>query len=227
MLKQMVKKQHVDGEIFYYFEDKPEQTFEDVVIGVGFPAEQAGYVCAVASELIEDELKRSVWHLHLLHEDEAANLVETFDRIADFISTFQANGVYCFPDEIVNRFLVRYRAELTLRDPRRFSLRAAPHSQDGRLAYHFNLIASRLRPGSKTLHLGAESRIPGILTAQDGDVHKATAEQCPAIAGFGAAVAALTQKEGYQGVKDLPRKAVMESDDEPLPADHPYFKRFT
>lgn len=176
-----------------YVDQKTGRIYQRVVGALAWPGSGPGFAVVVAEELV----RRPPAPAYLIAEVEAQHAGELIAQCAELGRDCAVAAWYGRTDDRESMdFLSFYNREAALRREPAFTLRSAPYSDGGRISYHLNILLSRLKAGDKTLHLYEESGLPGFLMeVQAADMVRARADDFPAVAALGYAVAALSVYE--------------------------------
>ena len=158
------------------------------VLGIGWPGEKPGLAVVIAEEEYP-MIGRKDYQLHFLEEVEAQDLDALFNKCAEIIKKYGISEVYGRRDK-------DYRGNLYSWNKRHpgaeFDVRMAPHSKDGKIGFHINILIERLKSGM--LNLPEDSKIRNQFNdVKQGQTHLATDMQFPAVAALGYVVARLTE----------------------------------
>lgn len=177
--------------------DKANNRFyRRVVAGLQWPGSRPGFAVIVGDEENEDPLLHEN-HLHVLNEIDGSQIIGRdalgfMRRVSELHGLYGIENIYGNPNVKSMREMLHHFNE-TLPDKERNGLyiEKAPLIDDPRcFDFCVQIVRKRLVEGRKTLHLGKESSLPGVLAAA-GEVMGAKAEDYPAIAALGYAVGAL------------------------------------
>jgi hypothetical protein len=185
----VIKRQSKDGSDEFW-DVKGERLYQRVVGGLAWPGERPGFAVVVG----ETASWRPPYHQYLITEIESPNVGELIRHCHELTKKCWVSAWYGRTDGEHTEILAYHNRQARARRERPLSLRSAPESDGGRLLYHVNLLLSRLDAANKSLYFNAESRLPGYLSELQSfaDISKAKAEDFPAVAALGYAVAALT-----------------------------------
>lgn len=177
--------------------DKTNNRFyRRVVAGMQWPGPRPGFA-VIVGELDNEDPWQHARHLHLINEVDGSQIIGR-DALGFIRALSEMRGLYGIENVYGNPSVKSMREMLysfneTLPDKGRNGLyvEKAPLIDDPRcFDFCVQIVRKRLVEGRKTLHLGKESCLPGILAAA-GEVMGGKAEDFPAIAALGYAVGAL------------------------------------
>ncbi len=152
--------------------------FSRVVAGIGWPHEKAGAIVILGEELILPV--REAPSIHWLAEFESFDLGELLQKAAEFKNDLKVQFFYTGLDRTADDF-VRYfnqRARQN-RNQEIYVHRPPNFKMDGCIGYHLNLLKEILRPESKRLIFGTQSRLPGLLQEMSNAVASLSEKDCP------------------------------------------------
>lgn len=173
------------------------RVYRRVVAGMQWPGPRPGFAVIVGEEENEDPFLHEN-HIHIIDEIDGGQIIGRdtvgfIRRLAEVRGIHGLESIYGNPGVRSMREMLHYFNE-NLPDKGRNGLfiEAAPLIDDLRcFDFCVQVVRKRLVEGRKTLHLGKESRLPGILAGAGDSVMGAKAEDYPAIAALGYAVGAL------------------------------------
>jgi hypothetical protein len=169
--------------------------YRRVVGGLAWPGLNPGFAVIVAEDLKKDDAL-DVRHLRVLDEAEEAR-IEDLIRWCDMIEANCKMVSLTWHTNLNNRpameFVYQFRKNLQGTGRHGFSLSNAPYVDDPRgFEFAVNMLKKHLFKERKYLHLGETSKLPGYLMNLDTmELKKERAEDFPAIAALGYAVATL------------------------------------
>lgn len=155
--------------------------------GVGWPGE-TGWGVVVAKELYPI-VGTNQYRIFVLADVEERSTNQLLTRCAELKERFDVS-------EFCGRYDKNFMETVDLwnAEQRQFPqmyIYSAANSEDGHLAYHLDILESRLRKGQKTLFFSDDSKLPEEIDAvPPWIISTATDTQFPAVAALGYAVAA-------------------------------------
>ena len=149
----------------------------------------------ILGEDAEKDIEMNVYHYRILDEKEDLDI----DQLLAWCEMTEINSSvgwqwYGNPQNKTAMAFVWPRRDKAEKEGRRIlSIAPSPYTDNSKgFEFALNLLRRRLKKDHKTLHLGADSRLPSYLSALSStDLKDATAEDHPAVAALGYAVAAL------------------------------------
>ena len=169
-------------------EEKKNPQFGRRVLGIGWPAERNGFAVVIGEEAYPT-VGSEVYKLHFLDEAEAKNVNQLFMLCAELIKKHGISEVIGRRDEHNMGNLYSFNDD---HPGSGFDVGMAPHSKDGRISHHVNILLERLE--NETLVLPKDSKLwTQFEKVKVGQTHVATDAQFPAVAALGYIVADLTK----------------------------------
>jgi hypothetical protein len=184
-----------DGRPVEFFEDtETGKLYSRIFGGFAWPSEKPGFATVVAEEMIAHPSQiGKTQRLYVLDEYETfepPRLIEQCTQLQQeyLIQAFYGRTTVPQQMELLTRWN-RARRDEHLSE---LNISSAPHSDDGKIFFHVNLLRMRLDPSTMNLFGIAEKRLSSSLESfQNEDLYKATEVEFPAVASLGYAVAAL------------------------------------
>ncbi len=181
--------------IEFYEDQETRNQYARIFGGFAWPSDKPGFATVVAEEMIQHPTQiGSTQRLFVLDEFESFEPPKLLERCAELQREYLIQGFYgrtrALPQQMEmlaqwNR--IRRASQLSV-----LNIHSAPHSDDGKIFFHINLLLMRLDPGTMNLFGIAEKRLNSFLDEMNPeDLHKATDTAFPAVASLGYAVAAL------------------------------------
>lgn len=181
----------------HWIDRENNRFFRRVVGGCAWPGSKPGFAVVVAELDNEDPLTHER-HLYLINELDGSGLIGRdllgfIQRLSELRGIYGLENIYGEPKrgsarEVLNNF------NESLPDQGRDGLyiEKAPLIDDPKcFEFCIQIIRKHLVEGRKTLHLGQDSRLPGLLAGAGDAVMTGNADDFPAIAALGYAVGAL------------------------------------
>jgi len=168
--------------------------YRRVVGGIAWPGIEPGFAVVVGEDADRDD-EMDTCHYRVLAEKEEQDI----DQLLAWCEMLEINSRvgwtwYGNPkNKPAMAFVWPRRDKLEKVGRRILSIASAPYVDNPKgFEFSLNLLRRRLKADHKTLHLGDESKLPTYLTAlASTDLKDANAEDHPAVAAIGYAVAAL------------------------------------
>jgi len=185
------KKIANSGEV-YWVHPETGKAFRRVVAGVAWPGIKPGFLVIVAEDEAEDSLLHER-HLWLMAETEERDMTEFIRRCSQWRGIYSVDNLYGDPSNNAAKELVwQFNTNVTDKNNNGLYIEKAPLIEDPKsFEFCVQIIRRHLPETRKTLHLGADSRLPAILASAGDLVMTAQADDYPAIAALGYAVGAL------------------------------------
>lgn len=197
MLRLERKSNHYTGfKTKTWFRNKEtEARYKRVVGGLAWPSIRPGFAVILAEDWDEDPHLKAR-HFRLLAEAEEGEIQEILEwcRVMH-VNSSEAH--WCWYGERNNKpamsFCSRMNRNLYEQGMLGVRIANAPYADDPRgFEFCVNILKEHLRPERKTLHLGEQSALPGyLMNLSSRDIIRASAQDYPAIAAAGYAMAAL------------------------------------
>jgi hypothetical protein len=181
-------------EPFYVCRDSGAR-YRRILGGLAWPGVNPGFAVIVAENFAKDHAL-DVHHLRVLDETEEPR-IEDLINWCGMIEANCRNVSWCWYTCLNNRpameFVYPFWEKLKETGRDGFSLVNAPYAEDQRgFEFCVNMLKKHLVKDRKSLHLGEKSKLPGyLMNLQMMDLRKEQAEDYPAIAALGYAVATL------------------------------------
>lgn len=173
-----------------------KRVYRRVVAGMQWPGPRPGFAVIVGEEEDEDPFLHEN-HIHIINEIDGGNIpgresVGFMRRLSELRGLYGIESIYGNPNvKSMQSMLSHFNETLPDKGRSGIHIESAPLIDDKRcFDFCVQIVRKRLVESRKTLHLGKESSLPGILAAA-GEVMGAKAEDYPAIAALGYAVGAL------------------------------------
>ncbi len=152
--------------------------FSRIAAGIGWPHETPGAIVVLGEQLVLPV--REAPSIHWLAEFESFDLGELLQKAVELKNDFKVQTFYSGVSDTANDF-TRYfnqRARQN-RSHEIYIHRPANLKMDGCIGYHLNLLKEILRPESKRLLIGTQSRLPGLLQEMPNAVSGITEKDFP------------------------------------------------
>jgi len=198
----------IDKKPGFYHEER-DRLYTRIVAGLCLPTAQYGFVAVVAEELEWGAVPRIQAKYHLIAECEEATTDALLARCLELKKQCEISAFYgTRSNEGSMKYLAHWsRKQRESRMPE-IHLRAAPHSEDGKIAFHLQLIRGLTEPGDTTFYFFKGSKLPGYISELPSDVTDLKAADHPAAAALGYALSVLATRP-YR-VDDRPEVAKMD-----------------
>jgi len=198
------KKMGFVGDSVYWLDKENNRYFRRVVAGMQWPGQSPGFAVIVGELDTEDPLLHER-HLYLINEIDGNNItgrdaVGFIQRLAEMRGIYGLENIYGNPSiKSMRRILDHFNESLPDKGRNGLYVERAPLI-DNPHCFEFcvQIVRKRLVEGRKTLHLGRNSRLPGILASTGDIVMEGKAEEFPAIAALGYAVGALDTWKSFE-----------------------------
>lgn len=181
----------------HWIDKENNRCFRRVVAGMQWPGPRPGFAVIVGELDNEDPLLHER-HLYLINEIDGRNIhgresVGFMQRLAEMRGIYGLENVYGNPSiKSMSRMLDYFNESLPDRGRNGLYIEKAPLIDDPHcFEFCVQIVSKRLAEDRKTLHLGRDSRLPGILASAGDAVMTGKADDYPAIAALGYAVGAL------------------------------------
>lgn len=184
----------------YYKNRETGAEYRRIVGGTANPSGGKPGAAVVVAEDLREDVTFNARHYHVLAEYESMDIPQLLKRCADFQNAYKAKPFY---GDSNNAAIVHFLSEFNRdRGSKGFHISDAPYVSDPHnLQLYANLIKTRWEPARRTLHLAEESKLPHYLAElSPEEVSKVKAQDWPAIAALGYAIATLSQ--GYFDVSE-------------------------
>jgi hypothetical protein len=179
-----------------WIDKENNRCYRRVVAGMQWPGARPGFAVIVGEEENEDPLLHEN-HIHVLNEIDGSQIIGRdslgfMRRVSELHGLYGIENIYGNPNvKSMREMLHHFNETLPNKGRNGLYVEKAPLIDDPRcFDFCVQIVRKRLVESRKTLHLGKESSLPGILAAA-GEVMGAKAEDYPAIAALGYAVGAL------------------------------------
>lgn len=180
----------------HWIDKQNNRYFRRVVGGIHWPGVMPGYF-VIVGELDTVDPLLDERHLYLVCELNGAevigrDLVGFIRRVSELRGIYDLENVYGDPSRKSVREVLSQFNETIPDKKNGLSIEKAPLIEDPRcFEYCIQIVRKHLVEGRKTLHLGPDSRLPGILASAGDGVMTGKPDEFPAIAALGYAVGAL------------------------------------
>lgn len=182
-----------------------DRIFRRVVAGVHWPGARPGFA-VIVGELDNVDITSGARHLHLINELDGGeihgrDLLGFIRRLSELRGIYGLESIYGDPgrksaQEVVSAF----NDSLPDKGRNGLHIEQAPLIDDPKcFEFCIQIVRKHLVEGRKTLHLGKDSRLPGILASAGDVIMTAKADDYPAIAALGYAVGALDTWKPMEG----------------------------
>ena len=163
-----------------------------VIGGIAWPGERPGFAVFVGEELYPREGEK-IRHCHLIKEIEERDLGNLLNRLVDIVENLRST--YNIKVEIfIGREDQKNMSFLDLWCDKRHKeifVSYAPHSDDGLIGYHVNILLERAK--ERTLHLPKGCKLKGYMhELKESEIRTANDLEHPAVAALGYSVSYLT-----------------------------------
>jgi len=168
--------------------------YRRVVGGIAWPGVEPGFAVVVGEDADRDD-EMDAYHYRVLDEYQAQeiDLLLAWCEMTEINSSVGWTWYGNPKNKAAMAFVWPRRDKVEKAGRRILSIAPAPYVNDAKgFEFCLNVLRRRLMADHKTLHLGADSRLPSYLTALSStDLKDANPEDHPAVAAIGYAVAAL------------------------------------
>lgn len=162
-------------------------SFGRIIGGMAWPSDQPGFAVVVGEEK-QPRVGGKSYHCHILAEVVEMNKFDLLNNIGDLQALYKTGAFYGRYDESNIVHLYVHNSQLAKAGKSPIEFMVAPYSQQNRIELYVDMIIRRLRPTSKSLHLG-QSELAKFLQIVPEDRITATAATHPPIAALGYAIA--------------------------------------
>jgi len=178
----------------YYAQVEPYFEYRRIIGGIAFPAESTGYIVVVGEDYHKD-FTLKLRHFRLLDEYEGNDVQALIKKLYDFQNTYKVQNWYGDSNnEMMMKFISKFNRSLGRRKKGIYVSEAAFVNDAHNFKYYAPQIKKLIGKGTKVLHFGANSQLPGKLSALTAiDVDKAKISNYPGIAALGYAVTGLSE----------------------------------
>jgi len=183
----------------YYLDLSNNKEYRRISGGIAWPySQESGFVCVISEDYNKDA-RLNKHHCRLLDEYVNFDVERLIKRMYDFQNKYLIDMWYGDPDnELMGYFLDRFNQSLLKKKRGKHKglfIAEAPFADDPHsFKMYAHAIKSRIMRGKKSLHLGEESVLPGILSSLSPDtIENDKVQKYPAIAGLGFALAGMEE----------------------------------
>jgi len=183
----------------YYFDSSNNREYRRVAGGIAWPySQESGFVCVISEDYNKDA-RLNKRHCRLLAEYASLDVERLVKRMHDYQNKYLIDMWYGDPDnELMGYFLDKFNQALLKKKKGKYRglyIAEAPFADDPHnFKMYAHAIKSRIMRGKKSLHLGEESVLPGILSSLSPDtIENDRVQKYPVIAGLGFALAGMDE----------------------------------